>query len=165
MKVAFLDRDGTINKDYPDKIWSDIKNPEILSGSIEGLIYLRDLGYKFIIITNQYIINEGYISLKDYKEFNRKLINILRNNNIEIMDVFYCPHIKKENCNCFKPRPGMIYNALNKYPNIDIDSSIFIGDSLVDKELAEIFNMNFYGVNIDCKNKIRNILEIKKYIR
>ena len=56
MKVAFLDRDGTINKDYDDNDWKHINNPEILDGNIEGLKKLKYYGYEIIIITNQYII-------------------------------------------------------------------------------------------------------------
>ena len=165
MKIAFLDRDGTINKDYPDEIWSNIREPEILDGAIKGLIYLKELGYKFIVITNQYIIDDGYITLQDYKDFNRRLVFILNNKNIEIMDIFYCPHSEKKNCNCYKPKPGMIYNALKKFPSIDMGKSILIGDSIGDKELAEFFNMDFYGIDIEYKNRIKNISEIKKYIR
>ena len=55
LKIAFLDRDGTIIKDYPDEKWREIKEPEFLEGSIEGLKRLKEMGYDFIIITNQYL--------------------------------------------------------------------------------------------------------------
>ena len=51
MKVAFLDRDGTIIKDYPDEKWSSIKHPEFLEGSIDGMQKLIANGYHIIIIT------------------------------------------------------------------------------------------------------------------
>ena len=50
LKIAFLDRDGTIIKDYPDEKWREIKEPEFLKGSIEGLKRLKEMGYDFIII-------------------------------------------------------------------------------------------------------------------
>ena len=53
LKIAFLDRDGTLIKDYPDEKWREIKEPEFLEGSIEGLKRLKEMGYDFIIITNQ----------------------------------------------------------------------------------------------------------------
>ena len=56
IKVAFLDRNGTINKDYDDNVWKNINNQEILDGNIEGLKKIKYYGYKIIIITNQYII-------------------------------------------------------------------------------------------------------------
>ncbi|QQK06893.1 D-glycero-alpha-D-manno-heptose-1,7-bisphosphate 7-phosphatase [Miniphocaeibacter halophilus] len=165
MKIAFLDRDGTINKDYEDKQWTTIVEPEILPGSIEGLKYLQDKGFKFIIITNQYIIGENYITTKQYNDFNSKLIEILKDKGIDIDDIFYCPHARRENCNCIKPKKGMIEQALEKYPNIDMNKSIFIGDSKCDLELAENIGVKFFGINLNCKNKIRNIFEIRKYAK
>ena len=88
MKVAFLDRDGTINRDYPDDIWIRIQDPEILPGAIQGMKYLKEKGYEIIIVTNQYIIGEGIISIEQYHEFNRKLLALLIENDISILDVF-----------------------------------------------------------------------------
>ena len=112
MKVAFLDRDGTINRDYPDHIWSQIQSPEILPGAIQGMKYLKEKGYKIIIITNQYTIGEGFISLKQYHDFNEQLLILLEENDISILDVFYCPHSRKEQCDCCKPKNGLIKQAL-----------------------------------------------------
>ena len=94
IKVAFLDRDGTINKDYDDNVWKNINNPEILDGNIEGLKKIKYYGYIIIIITNQYIIADGIISKKQYQDFNLKLIKLLKkegidNFNIDIMNSFY----------------------------------------------------------------------------
>lgn len=66
MKIAFVDRDGTINKDYPDDDWRFIKEPEFLEGSIEALKEIRKKDYQIIIITNQYLINDGIITLLQY---------------------------------------------------------------------------------------------------
>ena len=85
LKIAFLDRDGTLIKDYPDEKWREIKEPEFLEGSIEGLKRLKEMGYGFIIITNQYLINDGIISLNDYQQFTGKFLKKLKEeNNINI---------------------------------------------------------------------------------
>lgn len=164
MKIAFLDRDGTIVKDYADKEWTNIKEPELLSGSISGLKYLKKLGYNFIIITNQYIIEEGHISYQDYKNFTFKLLAILEKEDIQIMDIFYCPHKRISNCDCCKPKTGMIKRAIKKYQNIDLKKSIFIGDSIADRELAKNMNINFYGINLECENNLKDIEDIKNYV-
>ena len=147
MKVAFLDRDGTINKDYPDEKWTKVKKFEILEGTIKGLKYLKNKGFEFIIVTNQYIIEEGFITFQDYINFNENLLKILGDNSIGVIDIFYCPHSRDVNCSCIKPKPGLIQKALDKYPSIDMASSILIGDSLCDKELADYFRLDFYGIN------------------
>lgn len=168
IKVAFLDRDGTIVKEYDDNEWINRTEPEFLEGSVDALKQMRKLDYHIIIITNQSLINKGLIKIEEYKKFNKNLIDELNKNGVEILDIYYCPHTKKENCNCKKPKPGMILKACKKY-NIDMEKSFVAGDSESDKGIAEYFNLNFFGINCISKDdkhiKISNLLDIIKYIK
>lgn len=166
LKIAFLDRDGTIIKDYPDEKWREIKEPEFLEGSIEGLKRLKERGYDFIIITNQYLINDGIISLNDYQQFTGKFLKKLKEENIDILKIYFCPHNEKDHCHCKKPKPGMIEQAKKDFL-IDMNNSIYIGDSQVDYLLAKHFNLTFYGINYNGDNvkSYRSILEISKQIK
>ncbi len=168
IKVAFLDRDGTIVKEYDDEGWINRTEPEILYGSIEALKQMNDLGYKIIIITNQGLINKGLIKLEEYNKFNDNLLEELNKNNIEILDIFYCPHTKEENCECKKPKPGMILKASEKY-NIDMSKSFMAGDTSADEGIAKYFGLKFFGVNYDSQNnkniRISNLLDIIPYIK
>lgn len=116
MKIAFLDRDGTIIKDYPDEKWAMIKHSQFLDGSIAGMKKLIENGYYIIIITNQYLINDDIITLDQY------------------------------HCNCKKPKLGMINQALAEY-NINLNNSIYCGDSEADHLLAKHFNLPFYAIS------------------
>jgi len=170
LKIAFFDRDGTIIKDYLDEEWSTITHPEFLPGSIEALQQLLERGYKIIIITNQYLINEGYISLQQYEEINREMLEELTSQDVTILDVFYCPHGRKEGCNCCKPQTGMILQAIEKYPAIELEESFIIGDSIVDMELAVRMDMTGFGINVEVPNeakkvhKIGEVIEVLQYI-
>ena len=164
MKVAFLDRDGTIIKDYPDREWANIKIPEFLEGSIEALKYIQNKGFEIIIITNQYLIGEKIITLKDYQSFNDLFLKILKRNGVDILDVFYCPHARIENCKCIKPNPGLIKQALHKYPDIDLKESFYVGDSLCDMQLAKSFNLTFYGINLPCETQINALIQVKTFL-
>ncbi len=164
MKVAFLDRDGTIVKDYPDSEWASIKTLEFLKGSIEALKYMQSKGFEIIIITNQYLIGEKIITLEDYQSFNDLFLKTLEQKGVDILDIFYCPHARSENCKCIKPNPGLINQALHKYPSIDLRGSFYVGDSLCDRELAKSFNLTFYGINLPCKNKVSSLIEVKSFL-
>lgn len=166
LKIAFLDRDGTIFKDYPDEKWREIKEPEFLEGSIEGLKRLKEMGYYFIIITNQYLINDGIISLNDYQQFTGKFLKKLKEENIDILKIYFCPHNEKDHCHCKKPKPGMIEQAKKDFL-IDMNNSIYIGDSHVDYLLAKHFNLTFYGINYHDDNvkSYHSILDISKQIK
>ncbi len=160
MKVAFLDRDGTIISDYPDNEWAEKEIPEFLPHSIEALRLLNSMGFKIIMVTNQYVINDHIITEKQFENFHHILLTVLENNGVEILDTFYCPHNDKDNCNCKKPKPGLINMALSKYPNIDIHESILVGDSMCDIELARKFNLPAYGIEIN-----RQSVSYSKFIR
>ena len=146
MRVAFLDRDGTIVSDYSDELWSNVQSPDFLRGSIEALRNIQNKGYSIFIITNQYIINEGFINDDQYNSFNNKMLGTLSEEKIKIERVYYCPHARNENCSSTKPNPGMIERALKEYPSIEIDKSFLVGDSIADSKLAKHFNLKFFGI-------------------
>ena len=105
-------------------------------------------GYNIIIVTNQYIIEEGYISYSKYNILNDAMCKKLKNEGIELLDIFYCPHARSRRCNCRKPGTGMIERAMQKYSNIDKKRSFLAGDSDCDEQLAKRCGMQFYRV---CK--------------
>ena len=155
-KIAFLDRDGTISREYPDEEWRYIKEPILLENNIEGLKMIRDLGYEMIILTNQNLIADKIITYEQYEDYSNKLINILKENGITILKTYYCPHNDLDNCNCKKPKTGMIDNSLKDF-DIDLNNSFYVGDSYSDYKLANKFNLKFYGI------KGQNNDEIFKY--
>ena len=133
IKTIFLDRDGVINKEvnYLHKI-SDF---EFIEGIFEALTYFQELGYVIIIITNQSGISRGYYTENDYKILTLWMLEQLKEKGNKILDIFHCPHDPKLNCDCRKPKPGMINQAIKKY-NIDIENSWMIGDKETDIQAA-----------------------------
>jgi len=172
MKVAFLDRDGTINKSYwkpsgpkgSPEYWRGSEIPELLDGTLEGMRHLRAQGYEIIIITNQYPIGEGQITQEFYDSFMKKLLSMLREGGVEVKDVFFCPHRRDAGCSCCKPRPGMIQAALQKYPDIEMDKSFFAGDSEADAGIAAACHLPFYGVNRDEGTRIASLGDLVRLI-
>ena len=133
-KAIFLDRDGTINVDY-----GYVYQPNRLvlkKGVIPGLLKLKELGYLLIIITNQSGIGRNYYSESQFYDFQETLAQFLKSYNITIDEVYYCPHIEADNCNCRKPKLKMFYDAIEKY-NIDLSNSYAIGDNLRDVAICE----------------------------
>ena len=125
IKTIFLDRDGIINKDK--NYLYKIDDFEFIEGVFESCKYFQDLGYEIIIVTNQSGITRGYYSLQEYEILTRWMLNQFKSREINILDVFYCPHGPNDKCKCRKPRPGMFIAAKNKY-NIDMKDSWMIGD-------------------------------------
>ncbi|MHA4988244.1 D-glycero-beta-D-manno-heptose 1,7-bisphosphate 7-phosphatase [Cetobacterium somerae] len=158
-KVIFLDRDGTINveKSYLYK-WKDF---EFEKNAIEGLKELKNLGYEFIVVTNQSGIGRGYYTEEDLVTLNNQMTEKLKEFGIEILECFYCPHHPekgigkyKVDCNCRKPNPGMLLEGIKKY-DVDIENSFMIGDKKGDLEagkkagLKSILVLTGYGKKIE----------------
>lgn len=146
MKIAFLDRDGTLNKEYSYEEWKTMETPEIFPETLPALQLLKEEGYQFIVVTNQQMISMGDLSWERYERANAHLFAHLKKGGVEMLDVFCCPHQASDHCNCMKPRPGMIEQAYVKYPDIDFSQSIYFGDREADQLIAEHFGIAFYGV-------------------
>ncbi len=164
MKAAFLDRDGTIIEDYPDEEWKGRQTPVFLPGAIEALCFLRRRGYALIVVTNQYLIGEGVITLAQYEAFHAAFTGMLSQYGVELTDTFFCPHARKENCGCRKPKPGMLLDAFQRYPHIDREQSFLVGDSEADRLLAQTTNLQFFGINIPCASPIASLLDLAAYL-
>ncbi|MFX1392118.1 MAG: D-glycero-beta-D-manno-heptose 1,7-bisphosphate 7-phosphatase [Promethearchaeota archaeon] len=141
IRAIFLDRDGVINEEI-----GYLSKPEgfkFIDGSIQALKILKNKGFLLIIITNQAGIARGYYTEKILGEIHDKMNNMLRKSNVLLDDIIYCPHHPKFTgpCECRKPKPGMIFEARDKF-NINLNDSFMVGDTLNDIET---------GLNAGCK--------------
>ncbi len=139
-KIAFLDRDGVINRlpaphCYITKTEDFVLNP----GIIEVLKNLAVQNFEFIIVTNQRGIARGLMSEKDLLKIHSHMEKQFEVHDIKLLDVIYCPH-EKNICDCRKPKPGMLKTCLKKYP-IDLAQSLFISDSIEDLQMAKNFGI------------------------
>lgn len=128
--TIFIDRDGVINQDSPNYIKSRSEFFP-LPGSIEAMVRLTQAGIRVIIITNQSAVNRGMIPLAELLAIHQELCAAVSAQGGRITDIFFCPHRPDENCDCRKPKPGLML-AAGKRHRIDLSRSIMIGDSAKD---------------------------------
>ena len=134
-KAVFLDRDGDINEKRNDHV-KNIDEFKIFNGVGDAIKLLRDKGYLVIIITNQSAIGRKIISEKKLDEIHTELKNYLNQHDTYVDSIYYCPHTPEENCNCRKPKPGLLIKATSDF-DIDLEKSYFIGDSESDLNAAK----------------------------
>ena len=133
IKTIFLDRDGVINKEI--NFLHKIEDFEFIDGVFDTCQYFKSLNYKIIIITNQSGISRGYYTENDFQKVTNWMLVQFNIHNIDILDVIHCPHLPGDFCDCRKPKPGMLLNAMTKH-NIDMKNSWMIGDSETDIKAA-----------------------------
>lgn len=149
-KAIFLDRDGTINK-YVGFL-RDINDFELISGVAEAIKKINASGYLVIVVTNQPIIARGEVTWEELTEIHNKMETLLGQEGAYLDGIYFCPHHPhngyegeipelKIECECRKPRPGMLMQAAVDF-NIDLSESWMVGDSRGDVEA---------GVNAGCK--------------
>ncbi len=134
-KAVFLDRDGVLNrakvilnKPYPP---STMEEMEILPGVHESIQLLKHAGFILIVITNQPDVARGTADINLVNTMNNYILTEL-----DVDEIKCCFHDDSENCLCRKPKPGMIFEAVNKW-DIDLSLSYLIGDRWRDIETAK----------------------------
>jgi histidinol-phosphate phosphatase family protein len=153
-KAIFLDRDGVINKERSDYV-KTVKELEIFSDIWVPVKRLKDAGFLIIIITNQSAINKKLTTHKKVQEIHLEIQKHLNENGTSIDEFYYCPHTPAENCDCRKPKTGMLLEALDDF-KIDLKSSWFIGDCDSDMEAA---------IKVGCKHiKITSEISLSKAV-
>jgi len=168
IKTIFIDRDGVINQEV--NYLSKVEDFEFIDEVFKTCFYLRSLGFEIIVVTNQSGIARGYYSIDDFKALTYWMIDQFKLNNVDILDVLFCPHSPESNCTCRKPKPGMFFEAKNKH-NINMYDSWMIGDSerdIIAASLAGIKNtilVRSGHKNNESKSKAKYILDSIKDVK
>ena len=170
IKAIFLDRDGVLNnpviingKPYPPANLNELIIPNHLE---KCLMELKKIGFLLIMITNQPDVARGKTKIKDVEAINNYLKEKLNLN-----DVFCCYHDDNHNCECRKPKPGMILSAANKW-KINLKKSFLVGDRWKDIESGKsvglktfLIDYNYDEKFIEPSYKVKDFREIKQILK
>ena len=139
-KAVFLDRDGVLNeaeirdgKPYPPTDAASIRIP---TGTAEALARLKEHGYLLLVATNQPDVRRGKLTRETVEAMNARL-----RAELPLDDVFTCYHDDADDCDCRKPKPGLLLEAVRQY-GINLSKSFMIGDRWRDIDA---------GANAGCK--------------
>ncbi len=139
-KAIFLDRDGVLNqtvfRNGKPRAPYTLEEFSLFEGVKEAIQLFRELDYVLIVVTNQPDVARGWVSREAVEMVNNKIREL-----IHLDDIKICFHTEKDNCQCRKPRPGMLMEAANEW-KIDFKESFMIGDRHSDVEA---------GLSAGCK--------------
>jgi histidinol-phosphate phosphatase family protein len=141
-KAVFIDRDGVINLNRDDyvKSWAEF---EFIPGAKDAIQHINETDFLLIIITNQSPIGRGIFTQETLDGIHKKMLEELFEHGGYVDAIYFCPHKPDDNCNCRKPKSGLILDAANDF-KIDLPSSWMLGDS--DSDIAA-------GSAAGCKTK------------
>lgn len=152
-KAVLFDRDGVFNKDTG--YVHSIEKVEWIPGARELVGRLTREGWLLFVVTNQSGVARGYYTEDAVHELHEKMNLEFAKYGGHITEFFYCPHLKgapipqyDKDCDCRKPKPGMVLSALQKY-GIKKQNALLIGDSPRDVEAAEAAGIKGYLFNED----------------
>ena len=134
MKLVVLDRDGTINHDSDQYIkspaeWKPIK------GSVEAIARLAQAGWRVVVTTNQSGIGRGLFDMATLNAIHDAMHRAVNQAGGRIDAIFFCPHKDDDNCECRKPKPGMLYEIAKRL-NVELEGVPVVGDALRDLQAA-----------------------------
>lgn len=136
-RAVFLDRDGVLNVYLPGDYAKTPDELLLLPGVGAIVQKLRTAGYLTILISNQQGVAKGLMTQADLAAVTDKL-----RAEVPLDALYYCPHLKDENCACRKPKPGMLLQAAQEH-DLDLAHSVFIGDTPTDAQAAQAAGVPF----------------------
>lgn len=148
-KAIFLDRDGVLNKEK--SYITERSELEIFPYAKEAIEIFKDLGHMTIVVTNQSAVARGLISEEKLIEMNDYL-----QSNLGVDAIYYCPHLPPPddiellpfliNCECRKPKGGMIKKALQEH-GITLEGSYMVGDRAGDIIMGQTMHLKTVLLN------------------
>jgi imidazoleglycerol-phosphate dehydratase / histidinol-phosphatase len=147
-KVLFIDRDGTLIHEPADFQVDTLDKVRLVEDVIPSLLEIRKHGYRLVMVSNQDGLGTDSFPRDDFEAPHALTLHLFASQGIHFDEIFVCPHLPEDNCDCRKPRTGLLtkYLAANA---IDLESSAVIGDRQTDMELAERIGIDGILVNAD----------------
>jgi D-glycero-D-manno-heptose 1,7-bisphosphate phosphatase len=133
--AVFMDRDGVLIENVHNYVrrWEDV---EYFDQAFRALKRLHESPYALIVITNQSVIGRGILPKDHVESLNRRILEGFEEQGVVFDGVYMCPHSPDDDCDCRKPKPGMLVSAAHDL-GLDLASSYMVGDALTDMQAAD----------------------------
>jgi D-glycero-D-manno-heptose 1,7-bisphosphate phosphatase len=139
--AVFLDRDGVINEGSKYYVLK-YEDFHFLPGVLEAIAMLSKAGYPPIITTNQSCVSKDLISMRDVEDIHQRMHEEIKQAGGNLTDIMICPHHDEDNCQCRKPKPGMLLQSAMRH-DLSLSHSVYAGDRLHDFQAARAAGCHF----------------------
>lgn len=132
----FLDRDGVVNRQIIGDYVREWRDFEWLPQACPALESLRLWAPHIVVVTNQQGIGKGLMRVDEVENIHRHFLTELAQRGVHIDAIQVCPHLIAADCECRKPKPGLVLDWLKRHPTVNPSRSVVVGDSECDIQLA-----------------------------
>ncbi len=145
--TLFLDRDGVINKNLPDRQYvTSWDNFEFLPDVFRAMRFFNMMFYKIVVVTNQQGIGKKEMTKDQLKEIHKNMVQAIEEEGGRIDRVYYCPDLEEDESPCRKPETGMAMWAKRDFKEIDFNKSVMVGDQLSDMRFGLSLGMECFFI-------------------
>jgi D-glycero-D-manno-heptose 1,7-bisphosphate phosphatase len=150
-RAIFLDRDGVLVvpefRDGRSFAPRTIENFRLYEGAADNARRLKDAGYKLVVVTNQPDVGNGFVEKSIVEQMHRKLRDAVPIDAIEV-----CYHTNADNCDCRKPKPGMLLRAADRL-GLDCRRSVMVGDRWIDMEAGKAAGCKNIFIDLNYRDR------------
>ncbi len=122
--------------------WKDF---EFLPGALDALRLLHEGGYKPLVVSNQAAVGKGIMSARQLAGITARFLDEVGKHGARIYGVYYCTHKAEDDCDCRKPRAGLLLKAQREH-GLLFQETYLVGDSPADAAVAEVVGCPFVRV-------------------
>ncbi len=146
--VLFIDHDGTLVEEPPDNQVDSLEKIRFMPGVFAALNELSAAGYRLVIVSNQDGLGTPAHPTARFEHAHRFILDAFGSQGVHFENTFICPHLPADECECRKPRTGLLRDFLRD-GKVDLAASAVIGDRDTDLELARNLGIRGLKVRID----------------
>jgi imidazoleglycerol-phosphate dehydratase/histidinol-phosphatase len=145
MKVAFVDRDGTLVEEPADEQVDALEKIRFMPDVFASIRRLQAAGFGIVMVTNQDGLGTASLPQEKFDLAHQFILDAFSSQGIEFDAVFVCPHFVRDACACRKPKTALV-DAYVRDHAVDLAASCMIGDRDTDMVFAD--NLGVRGLRV-----------------
>lgn len=154
LKLVLLDRDGVLNEVIRGNYVKGVDEFRWIPRSVDAVVRLQRAGFQVAVVTNQQGVARGLMTAQDLDQIHGRLADELVEAGGEPLQIYACMHLESDDCDCRKPKPGLIRQALSQ-ADCPPTEAILVGDSVRDMRAAQAAGVKFIlvrtGVGVETE--------------
>jgi D-glycero-D-manno-heptose 1,7-bisphosphate phosphatase len=152
ISLLLFDRDGVLNQNPLDNGYVLSPSELIIYPEVLNQIAKLPKEIEIACVTNQQCVGKKLLKPEDLNEINSVIAKSIAQAGGKKLEFFVCPHLATLNCDCRKPKPGLIFQAMSRFSK-QPNETLFIGDKETDAMAAEAAKVQFASTDGEVKTK------------